>query len=445
MDISGKIGDAIRVEKKDVEPCVKQADFVIPVQQVRQGYELILKGFAGNANIPGFRKGKAPANIIKNLYAKEVQSETLHELVGACFTKLSDDEVIAESICLPEGGKMPEVLDLASDFKISFVYNYYPVVDLPEYKGVVVEAPKSQVSDEEVDKRMAMYREVYGRFDKADSPAQASDMVKVSYTSDIELAPEAPDYVRRLVKTDENYIWLGQNEMLPGVNAALIGAKAGEIREISVEFPASHTEKELAGKKGSYKISVIEVQRKTPLADDQELCSKLMVKTIDELKDSMRRQLERDLKRGDEAAKRSKIVETICKGASFAVPPIMLEEISAGELRKILTSRLKPGASEEDAKKEFEANRDALLAEAREKATERLRQFIILKAIAKKEEIKLEQDEFNQHIKGISDYLGYSPANVLKRLTSTGRITKVVDDCLVGKVTDFLVANAKEQ
>ncbi len=443
--ISDKIREAIIVEKKDLDPCVKQADFTIPAPQVKMGYEIILKQFAKNVNLPGFRKGKAPPSMVKNLHAKEVSGETLQELMGSCFRKVSaDEDIVEDSIDFPKDSKPPETLDLAADFHVSLIFNVYPKIDLPQYKGIQIEAVKSKVTDEEVEKRLVFYREIYGRFEKVDVPADKGDMLKVSYSSDLELPPETAEHVRRLVKAEENYIWIGENEILPGVNAALVGATAGKTCDVVIEFPATHDEKALAGKKGNYKISVLEVQRKRPLADDQELCTKLMLKTVDELKENIRKQLDRDSQRESESLKRGKVLDAITKDASFPVPPALVDELARGELRKILSSRVKPDAPEAEIAKEFEANRDTILAEARAKSTERVRQFILLREIAKKEDIKVEQDEFNRHIQGISDYLGYSTENVLKRLSSTGRISKVVDECLAGKVTDFLIANAKE-
>ena len=443
--ISKKITEAIRVVKKDVEPCVKQADFIVPPPQVKASYEIILKEYAKNADIPGFRKGKAPPNIVKNLYDKKVQSETIYELMGACFAKATEDEdCVPDSAGFPKDVKPPEQLDLAADFTVSLMFNVYPKFDLPEYKGIKIESPKNKTSDEELEKRLTFYREIYGRFEKVDAPAEKGDMLKVSYSSDVELPPDTPEHVRRMVKADENYIWLNDNEMLPGANACLIGGSVGKTCETTVEFPVTHEEKALAGKKGSYAITILEVQRKRPLTDDQELFSKFMVKNVEELKDTIRKQLDRESKRETDAAKRTKVLDAVTVGVDFPVPPVLVEEVTQSELRKIINGKIKPDASEEEMLKEFEGNRDVFMAEARQKATYRVRQFLVLREIAKKEGLKVEQEEFNRHIQGISDYLGYSSNNLMKRLADTGRLAKVVDDCLAGKVTDFLVANSQE-
>ncbi len=248
MDLVANIvNDSIKVETKELEPCLQQVDITIPADKVESGYNRIAKQFAKEAKLSGFRSGKAPISVVKNLYKKNIEEETLKELLSASFQKASKDQgENLLSYSFPKE-KSPE-LKLGSDFTFTLRFNIAPEIEMPEYNGIKIELEKQSVDEKEIESRIDYFREIYGKFEKIDAPASDGDMLKVSYTSDLELAEDASDGAKRLVNSDMNFVWLNQNDIIPGINKVLKGTKADDSVKFEATFPDEYTEKELSGK-----------------------------------------------------------------------------------------------------------------------------------------------------------------------------------------------------
>jgi len=445
MDLVANIvNDSIKIETKELEPCLQQVDITIPAGKVEYGYNKIAKQFAKEAKLPGFRSGNAPLNIIKSRYKKSIEEETLKELLSASFQKASKDQ--GESLLsysFPKD-KSPE-LKLGTDFTFTLRFNIAPEIDIPEYKGIKVELAKQSVDEKEIEKRIDYFRDVYGKFEKIDAPASDGDMLKVSYTSDIKLAEDTSDNIKRLTNSEINYVWLNQNDIIPGINKVLKGSKADDSIKFESTFPGDYTEKELAGKIAKYEIKVLEVQHKTPIESDEELCSKLTVKSLDELKESITKQFEAELENSYKTIKCTKVVETLTKDLSFPVPPDMLQDSTTNELNMLINAKMQGVKDEDKAKleEELKKEKEQLMKEAKTNAAKKLRNFLLLRKIGKKEKIEVVEEEVDKHIQNMSYYYGYKPEELKKRLVDTGNISQVYDDVLINKVTNFIAENAK--
>ncbi len=436
------IADSIQIEKKEIQPCLQQVNFTVPADKVEKGYNTIARAFAKEAKISGFRSGKAPISVVKSLYKDKIQEETVKELVSFAFNKGTEDlkdDMISYKFSEKEN---PEV-KLGSDFTFSVQLNVAPKIELPNYTGVKIEIPKLEIKEEEIEKRLDYFRDIYGKFEKSDSAAEANDMLKVSYTSDIELPEDAPETAKRLVNAEENYLWLNENDIIPGMNKYLHSAEAGKDYEAEIVFPDNYNETSLSGKKGNYKVNVIEVQRKSPIKSDEELCSKLMVKDLDELKNRLKEQSEMELDNNTRSLKENKLIEIISKDLDFPIPPDMLEEAIQAELKKIMESKFGQDKDQNKAKEEFEKNKEEFLKEAKVNAEKHLRVYLLLRKIAHAENINVEPDEFDSHVDNMSRYYGYNNKDLKQRLLSSGNYTKIVDNIMIQKVTDFLINKAE--
>ena len=438
------ISDSVKIEKKTLEPCLLQVDYTIPADKVSQSYDKIAKEFAKHAKMDGFRPGKAPISIIKSSHKKSIEEETLKELISVSikkFTGEEKEEVLTYSFAKD---KSPE-LKLGSDFAFAVRFNVAPEFDLPTYKGIAVQVEKKEIHEAQIEDRIKYFRDVYGKFEKVEDGAKEGDMLKVSYTSDAVLPEDAKDNVKRMVKSDMNYFWVNSNNMIPGVDKAVIGAKNNDEIKFKAEFPANYDEAALAGKVVNYDIKVIEVQRKSIISSDEELCKKLGLKSIDEIKERIKKQLDKETENNDNFAKRTKVIEALTKNLTFPVPPDMLQDATATELNIIVNEKMSQSKDQAQTTKELEENREAFMNEAKEKAIKRLRNFLLLRKIGKIENIDIEEHEVEKHIESMSYYYGYKADDLKKKLVSSGSINQVFDDVLMNKVTDFIVENANTE
>ena len=230
--------------------------------------------------------------------------------------------------------------------------------------------------------------------------------------------------------------------MIPGVDKAVIGARNNDEIKFKAEFPADYDEAALAGKAVNYDIKVIEVQRKMIISSDEDLCKKLGSQSIDEIKERIKKQLEKEAENNDKFAKKTKVVEVLTKGLTFPVPPDMLQDATKDELNMIVNAKMSQSKDQAQVTKELEENKEALMNEAKEKAIKRLRNFLLFRKIGKIENINVEEHEVEEHIESMSYYYGYKADDLKKKIISSGNIGQVFDDVLINKVTDFLVENA---
>jgi trigger factor len=440
--INNIVKDSIKVEKKELEPCLQQIDFTIPSDKVELGYNTLAKSFAKEANLQGFRPGKAPVSMVKKLYKKNIEEEMVKELCSAAFQPVSEDiDMLSYNFT---DNKQPEI-KLGEDFSFSLKVNVAPEITLPEYKGIKIELEKNELKESDLEDRIKYFREIYGKFENVVGGAGEGDMVKVSYTSDVELPEDAKGHVKNLISSEVNYIWLNNNdEMIPGINEALKGKEAGATVKHAAKFANSFEEEVLARKTVNYEIKIDEVQRKVPIESDEELCSKLMVKDIDELKDRVRKMAEQEVESANNTLKKNKVVDILTKDLDFPVPPDVLKEATSNEFSAMISEKMKDkDADKEKLQKEIKDNRDKFMKEAEEKALVRVKNFLLLRKIGKVEKLQVEEQELDRHIQQISQHYGQKPEDVKQKLMDSGNISQVVDEVLINKVTD-LIANEAE-
>ena len=440
--ISDIVKGSIKVEKKEIEPCLQQIDFTIPSDKVELGYNNLAKSFAKEAKMQGFRPGKAPLSMVKKLYKKNIEEEMVKELCSAAFQPLSEEiDMLSYNFI---DNKQPEI-KLGSDFAFSLKVNVAPEIKIPEYKGIKIEMEKNELKEEDLEDKIKYFREIYGKFENVEEGASEGDMLKVSYTSDVELPEDAKEHVKNLIKSEVNYIWLNKNDdMIPGINAALKGKKSGDEVKHTAKFAKDFEEKAIAGKEVNYEIKVDEVQRKVPIESDEELCSKLMVKNLDELKDRVKKMAEQEVESANATLKRNKVIEVLTKDLDFPVPPDVLKEATANEFSATINEKMKDQtADKEKVQKEIKDNRDSLMKDAEGKAVNRVRNFLLLRKIGKLENVQVDEQELDKHIQQMSHYYGQKPEEIKKRLIDSGNISQVADEVLINKVTDLIAKEAE--
>ncbi len=429
--------EAISFKVEETKPCQKKFDFTIDQETVRREAANISRQFAGMVVIPGFRKGKAPISMILSRYGEEIKSELQKHFYSAAFEKVTGDKSIEiVSYGMPtESSK----ITLDAEYQFSLTFDIAPEFNLPEYKGLKIEVPAAEVSDEEVEKRINYYREMHATYSDINSHAQKDDMLKVSYTSDFVLPADASPGLTRQVQAVDNWLWLSNPESIPGAINTLTGAEAGKEYNFTAEYPADYREPELAGQKVTYKLTVNIVQRRKVL-ELPELCEKMGVESPEKLHEILKNSLirESEMKRSAEVA--NLVYEKVSNEIGpFQIPPAILESDIEKELNRTVQANVK---KEEDVE-EFKKNIEAHKKEAAETSAKKLRRLFILRKIAEKENIKVESHELDGQVKHMSKYYGYKEKELRGMLEKSGGLEEVHLEILSSKVSDFLAKNAQ--
>lgn len=440
-DAKTALKKAIKINCSDVEPCLKKVEYTIPFEAIKSERQVIANEIARYTAVPGFRKGKAPLSIITSRFKSNIEEELMKHFYMAAFEKMSEDEkmeIIAYAF--PKEG-LPK-LNEGEDYAFSISFDVAPDIELPGYKGIEVASLEAEITDKEIQESLDYYKNLYAEYKTIDATAQKEDMLKVSYSSDFVPSETASANLKHQLKADETWIWLNEPEFIPGSIAALTGAEKDREYSFEAEYPADYREAELAGKKLKYTVKVSEVQRKVPVSSDELLCEKMKVENIDALKT----QIKTNIQKQKELKNRSEMGASIFDKLSaaikdFTIPPSVLASEIQKEMRGIANREVK---SKDDIDK-FKEKKEEYQKEAERTAKERMRRFFIFKKIAKLENIKVEENEVDNQIKGMSRYYGYKEGELRKLMESNGSIDDVHSDILMSKVTEFLIDNAKIQ
>ena len=433
---NNNLSDMLVMTSKDEKACSKAFLFVAEKATVESELQNLVKEFSQMVVIPGFRKGKAPAKMLIKRYNKEVTSELQRKLHAAAYEKVTaDKELDIVSFGAPE-----EVapLKLDDEYRFSISFDLAPEIELPEYKGIEVEAAPIKVAKEDVEKQIEYYRNMYATYADIETPAEAEDMLKVSYTSDFELAEDASPSLKRQVEAESNWVWLNEPELIPGAIKALTGAEKDKEYKFTATYPEDWRDEELAGKKVKYNVKVLGVQRRKALTDE-EVVEKMKFESVEKMREMFENVAKNEAERNRQAEINTKVYEVLDKKIKkFELPPGILSGQVQNELHR-MASDVK---SEEDAEA-FKKDMDAKKKEAEKAAADKLRRTFIMRKIAKLENISVEQHEIDGQIKGMSAHYGYQEKEFRSMLEKSGGMEEMHMDMLTVKVADFLGKEAK--
>ena len=427
---------SIELEIKAPQTCVRDFEFKVTAEQLKAESDRVANAFAGMVQIPGFRAGKAPIALVKTKYAAEIADELRNRIISAAFDMVGEQKDLDVMTLVFK--KPVADIDVNADLEFAFEANVAPEINVGDYKSITVEIPKDAVEESALDERVDFYRSMYGSYAAVEEAAKAEDMLKVDYTSDFVPAEDATASVKRQAAATDSFIWLNEPETMPGVIAALTGAEKGKEYEFASVYPADYREEALAGKTVNYKVTVKDIQRRTKL-DDAALLEKLQLKSMDELRDRLREAMESD----NESARRSKAADAVYSrldemAGEFELPPALLAEETNKEIQKMAREQVK---SEEDANK-FKEELDAKRAEAETAAKAALRRTLILRKVAKLEEVTVEDAELDAQLAMMSYQYGYKAKELKDMMEKNGAIEEFRIDMTNAKTLDKLVGMA---
>ena len=427
---------SIELEIKAPQTCVRDFEFKVTAEQLKAESDRVANAFCGMVQIPGFRAGKAPLALVKTKYAAEIADELRNRIISAAFDMVGEQKDLDVMTLVFK--KPVADIDVNADLEFAFEANVAPEINVGDYKSITVEIPKDAVEESALDERVDFYRSMYGSYAAVEEAAKAEDMLKVDYTSDFVPAEDATASVKRQAAANDSFIWLNEPETMPGVIAALIGAEKGKEYEFASVYPADYREEALAGKTVNYKVTVKDIQRRTKL-DDAALLEKLQLASMDELRNRLREAMESD----NEGARRGKAADAVYSrldemAGEFELPPALLAEETNKEIQKMAREQVK---SEEDANK-FKEELDAKRAEAETAAKAALRRTLILRKVAKLEEVTVEDAEMDAQLAMMSYQYGYKAKELKDMMEKNGAIEEFRIDMTNAKTLDKLVGMA---
>ena len=428
---------AVTIE--NTAPCRKKLRVEVDAARVAGTRAEILQEFRKVASIPGFRPGKAPEPMVEKRYAGQIDEELRKRLIPESYREALNEQNLKvvgypqiESVDYQPG--RPLVYTAAVDTA--------PEFPLPEYKGIAVKKKMVVVKDEDIGKTLDSLREQQADFVAVEGRAlQTGDFAVVNYTGVADGKPIselAPD-TKGLGENKDFWLLISPDSFLPGFCQQLIGANAGEKRQVLVDFPADFPQKPLAGKKATFFVDVVALKEKKLPELNDELAKKLGAENLEKLKEAVRKSLHGEAEGQQDSEMRRQVVEHLLSKVAFDLPESLVQQETRGIIYDVVRENSMRGAT----KTQLEQKKDEIFGFAAKSAKDRLRTSFILDAVAHAEQIKVEEPEIEQRIAQLAQRSRTTPARLKAQLAEKGALGEIEEQILVSKTLDFLVDNAK--
>lgn len=425
----------VTVERVENEATLK---ITAPAAVVNDGFKKAVAKIANNVNIPGFRKGKAPRNIIEMHYGKEAVKQEAFEIVA---NKAYSDALDQEKLIPVSDPKVEEsTFEEGKDMELTIKVTLKPEPELGEYKGLHVEKEAVEVTDEAVEDAVNELRKRNAKMVAAEDDAviEKGDFAIIDFAGTVDGEPfsggEGKGYP----------LEVGSNSFIPGFEDQLVGLKKGDSTDVEVTFPEEYFVKELAGKEAVFKVNIQDVKRRElPELTDEYVAANSDFKTVNELRANYKERMQKSAEENAKVAYERALIDLAVANAKFTVPEIMIEDrISqmVDEMKMSLESR----KMTMEMYMQYTGMDMAKIREnQRPVAEENVKTDLVLDAIAKAENIQVDMADVDAEIAAIASQHGASVDEVKKIIRNNGTMGLLLANILRRKAAHVVIDSAK--
>ena len=423
----------MKVTVEELAPCKKKLHVEVPREEVEARFQELYQELRQKAQLPGFRPGRAPLTLLKARFGGYVRDQVLEKLLPEAYEKALEEANLKPAL-------EPKVTDVKLEEGEAFVMEMEvetePEFELDEgYKEIQVEEKSYSPSEEEVERFLERMREQKADLkDREDGVAREGDLVVIDYHVELEGEPVEGK------KGEGMSLILGRKETVPGFEEGILGHKVGETFSVEVEFPEDHYDKDLAGKKGVFVVTLKEVKERILHELNDEFARTMGFDSLEDLRESVRRDLQAEYDRKAREEMVEQIKEQLLERYQFPLPPSPVEEKTAKRLDDEKFQYRLRGMDPDKANVDWEERRKEL-----EKEVEKEVRFsFILGKIAKAEGIKVEEEELREEVEKVAQRLQRPLEEVADLMYRSGRLQGLSLDMLKERVIDFLLEKARE-
>lgn len=428
----------MNINLENLGPCKKKVHIVCDAQEVDNALNDAAKGLQQYVALPGFRKGKAPIELIRRSFEKDVVKAAKDDLMNKAFSQCEKENNVAFTYRL----NYEELkFDPKEGYEFVAVVETEPQFELPNYKGLPIKREVADVTEKDVDDAINKLRENEAKYNTVDRPAAPEDIVVINYTGycDGKLISDIVPDAGRLTKGESQWIRVRKDYFLPGFGEQFVGAKKGDKLQITVEFPANFIFKELSLKKGVFDVEVLEVKEVVLPALDDKFAKSLGAEDLNHLREGVRFDLKKELNNRIRQSLRAQVVEELMARVNFELPETELNNETKEVVYEIVQEQQSRGLTRE----EIEKYKDEIFNVALSKARNRVKSRYIFKKIAEKEGVTVTDEELLRELTIAARMQNEDPRKYAERAVKSGQMYRFRDFIMAQKVIDLLVEFAK--
>jgi len=421
----------MQVTREELNPCTVKLTVVCDPEQVKEGYDKALKQISKNIKLPGFRPGNVPKAMIEKLIDQNQWNEEAAEnIVRKAYRKAVEQEDLK-----PDPGTSPavELVKLeqeegACEFNVKVPLS--PIVELGDYKGLPVERPSIEVTEEEIEYQIEELRKQrHTREAVTDRGAQEGDVAVVNIKLDGEEG-EGRNFMTVVGKT------------FPQLDQALSGMKVEEMKHLDLTFPENFQEKDWAGKPYKCLVSLNSISAvKMPEIDDS-FAQSLKTDNLEDLRTKLREGIMRAKNDMVREMTSEQLLERLLERSKVEVSDNMWEQLASRRLYETQQEVQQQGKTMEQHAAENGMTVDGLVEAWREKAKTHVIRALMIRTVFEKEKMQISNEDLNRELYAMASEFNVEPQQMLEMLKTNNAMDEIQYRSISRKVSEFLIQNA---
>lgn len=421
----------MEVTVQRISPVVMELSVQIPATTVKTEVDKAYLSLGKKAHIKGFRPGKAPRQILTQLYGPQVANDVANAIVNDTLPKvLSEQNLTPVNQPSVEAG---EAIDPAKAFGYKARFEVQPEIEDVKYEGFELFKPKAEVPDAEIEEQLEQLRQRHAPL-KTPEPARAAvkgDVVTIDFSLSID-GNEIKDGGGQGVQLE-----LGAGQALPEIDNALTGAEAGSDVTAEHVFPNEHPREDFRGKTGKFAIKVTDIKERVAPALDDEFAKDIGFDTLVALRADVHSKLEKAHKDRSETAVAEQIVAKLNELNPCDVPPSLVEQQSRIMEQEVVMNARRAG--QRFTQEQAQTLHAAILADAERK----VRAGLLMAAIAKKNEFKVTDEDMEKGLAELAAETGKNVAKLRAEYREKSKRDILIGMILEDKILDFIESKSK--
>ena len=415
-----------------VEGCKHSLEISIPVDVVESETSRVVDDIQKRAKLQGFRPGKAPANLIRKQFAGDIRQKVLENLIPVHLQKQLDAENL-------NAVDTPEISDVHfHDFaplKFKATFEVFPEVALGEYNNVEVPYQDPEVTEEDIAKRIDEIREQKAQYINIDPrPVVDGDFAVVSLES-------LEGVVGEPVKTDEMVLEIGAKETFEAFTENIRGLTPGDEKDFEVVYPADYGSEKLAGKTVKFHAVLKGLRRKELPELDDEFAQELGdYRTVDELKEAVRKAIFSQRQNEAQQEAKNQIVDKLVDAHDFPVPEAFVER----QIKNRVEQRLRAMAEQGIDPRKLQLDWDKVKESQREKAIREVKASILLGKVSERESIRATRDEVDGEVEKAARQMRKPVAAIHMEFEKDGTLGRIASHIQTDKTLNYLFEHARK-
>jgi len=432
--------DIVTIE--DAGPCKKKVSIEIAREKITYTTDKQYKDMGKEALVPGFRKGRAPRRLLEKRFGKETTEQIKLTLMADASKSAVEDNKLRT---LGEPDIDFDKIELPSEGSLTFDFEVEvrPEFDLPQLEGIPVTRTKLEVTDDQIDREIEQMQRWSGVWTpREEGSVEPEDQI----IADAVLKTEGIEEEQKL---DNVEIHVRQNGFVGAIpveklDELLVGARAGETKETSVEVPKTFFREEYRGKKVDIRIDIKDIKWLKPAELDENFLKRYEVEDENDLREKIRDTLHSQLETQGRTEMTDQIYEYLLDKTDFDLPMNVVAEQASSVLQRQYTNLLMRGLSREQIGEQIEQ----LQAGSEQEAQKQLKTFFIMDKVADKLEIEVSDEEINGHIAQLAMQRGQRPERLREDMERDGSLAQfsleVRQDKCIAKMLETAVITEKK-